>query len=483
MATCAASQTGWSYKGKWKWRMILLPIFLYFVHLIPVNPIKEDGLNPKSRKRIMPDLLTEPPAIDPVYEAHVYCNIPTIAERSMEGYAPHYFKLASVQVLIRHGDRYPLYAIPKTKRPDIDCTLLPNRKPSHPQLEAFIKHMSKGSAAQMDGTLSSLPRYPSHSLCEMGELTQTGVVQHLRNGQLLRETYINKHKLLLNDWTAKQLYLETTGKSRTLQSALALLYTFLPDFDWKKINMRHQWSTIFCSGSCDCPMRNHYLEEEQRRQYSLRVKNNDLEKIYVDMAKIVGIPTRQLRASNPIDSLLCYFCHNVSFPCTKTGCIGMEHFKVIKRHQLEDERERQEKKLYFLYALLATHPLLNQTVNRFQRIAEGKKEEIFVLHSAHDVTLSPVLSALGITEARFPRFAARLVFELWQDGKRPKEHFIRILYNGADVTFQTSFCKDYYKRSSKPMCPLEKFVSFVKRDMFLVFNSTSYYDACHRRPL
>ncbi|KAM9542420.1 2-phosphoxylose phosphatase 1-like [Guaruba guarouba] len=356
-------------------------------------------------------------------------------------------------------------------------------KPSHPQLEAFIKHMSKGSAAQMGGSLSSLPRYPSHSLCEMGELTQTGVLQHLKNGQLLRDIYINKHKLLLSDWTAKQLYLETTGKSRTLQSALALLYTFLPDFDWKKINIRHQWSTIFCSGSCNCPMRNHYLEEEQRRQYSLRVKNNDLENIYVDMAKIVGIPTRQLRASNPIDSLLCYFCHNVSFPCTKTGCIDMEHFKVIKRHQLEDERERQEKKLYFLYALLATHPLLNQTVNRLQRIVEGKKEEVFVLYSAHDVTLSPVLSALGITDARFPRFAARLVFELWQDGKRPKDHFIRILYNGADVTFQTSFCRDYYKRSTKPMCPLEKFVNFVKRDVFLIFNSSSYYDACHRRPL
>lgn len=43
------------------------------------------------------------------------------------GHAPHYFKLVSVQVLIRHGDRYPLYAIPKTKRPDIDCMLQPNR--------------------------------------------------------------------------------------------------------------------------------------------------------------------------------------------------------------------------------------------------------------------------------------------------------------------------------------------------------------------
>ncbi|EMP37297.1 Acid phosphatase-like protein 2 [Chelonia mydas] len=311
------------------------------VHLIPV---KEDGLNPKSRKRIMPDPLTEPPAIDPIYEARVYCNVPSITESSMEGHAPHYFKLVSVHVLIRHGDRYPLYAIPKTKRPEIDCTLVSSRKPSHPRLEAFVRHMSQGSEAQMDGTLGSLPRYPSHSLCEMGELTQTAQ----------------------------------------------------------------------------------------------------------------GDPER--------------------------ADVKLWHLSVIKTHQLEDERDRQEKKLYFWYALLAVHPLLNQTVNRMQRIADGKKEELFVLYSAHDVTLSPVLSALGITEARFPRFAARLVFELWQDGKKPREHFIRVLYNGFDVTFQTSFCREHNMHSRKPMCPLEKFVHFVKRGMFSVFNSTNYYDACRRRP-
>lgn len=306
-------------------------------------------------------------------------------------------------------------------------------------------------------------------------------MQHLQNGQLLRDIYIKKHNLVPSEWAPKHLYLETTGKSRTLQSGLAFLYALLPEFDWKKINFRHQWSTIFCSGNCDCPIRNHYLEEEQRRQYSLRVKNIRLEQTYSDMAKIVGIPTRQLRASNPIDSLLCHFCHNVSFPCTKNGCIDIDHFKVIKTHQLEDEKARQAKKYYYLYALLATHPILNQTVNRMQRIAEGKREELFVLYSAHDVTLSPVLSALGITQARFPRFAARLVFELWKDGKKFNEHFIRILYNGVDVTFQTSFCRDHNKRYSKPMCPLEKFVHFVKQDMFSPFNSTSYYDACHRR--
>ncbi|XP_053316964.1 2-phosphoxylose phosphatase 1 isoform X2 [Spea bombifrons] len=452
------------------------------VHLIANAMGKVDGLNAKNRKRIMPDPLTEPPAIDPLYEATLYCNIPGIKERSMEGHAPHNLKLLSVQVLIRHGDRYPLYAIPKTKRPDIDCVLDSNRKPSHQYLTDFISHMTKGSnEAQMDGILSSLPRFPSHSYCEMGELTQTGVVQQLRNGQLLREVYLKKHKLLTKDWTAKQLYFESTGKSRTLQSGLALLYGFLPDFDWKKINIKHQWSTIFCSGHCDCPMRNHFLEEEQRRQYSLRVKNINLEKTYISMAKVVGVPTRQLRASNPIDSLLCHFCHNVSFPCTKDGCIDLEHFKVIKSHQIEDEKERHEKQIYSRYAMLATHPLLNQTVNRMLRIANGKKEELFALYSAHDVTLSPVLSSIGLTEARFPRFAARLVFELWSNPEKKKEHYIRILYNGEDVTFQTSFCRGQERRSNQPLCPLDKFVSFVQKGMFVALNSTGYYDACRQR--
>lgn len=44
-------------------------------------------------------------------------------ESLLTGHSPADYKLLSVQVMIRHGDRYPLYSIPKTKRPAIDCTL------------------------------------------------------------------------------------------------------------------------------------------------------------------------------------------------------------------------------------------------------------------------------------------------------------------------------------------------------------------------
>ncbi|XP_069752783.1 2-phosphoxylose phosphatase 1 isoform X3 [Narcine bancroftii] len=451
------------------------------VHLIPVIQSKEDAMVSKTRKRVLIDKYTAPPSLDPIYEAYLYCNVPDKTDHGLEGHAPPDYKLLSVHVMIRHGDRYPLYGIPNTKAPAIDCTRIPNREPSHQLLEKFIKTRNDAAKGQLDSPLNNIALFPSHTVCEMGELTQTGVVQHLLNGDHLHDTYIRKHKLLPDNWTMKQLYVESTGKSRTLESGLALMYSLLPKFDWGKIHIRYQWSTIFCSNSCDCPMRNHYLDEEQRRQYSLRIKNNLLEEAYNDMANIVGVPTRQLRAANPIDSLLCHFCHNISFPCTEHGCINLDHLRAMKAHQLEDERDRQEKKLYYKYALLATHPILSQTVTRMQQIIQGKKDAIFALYSAHDVTVAPLLSALGIPNAGFPRYGARLIFEIWQYVKDKKKYFVRILYNGDDVTSQTSFCSRPKPHSRLHLCPFENFLTFVTKDVFAVFNSTNYYDACHRR--
>lgn len=91
------------------------------------------------------------------------------------------------------------------------------------------------------------------------------------------DIYLKKHKLLPSDWAAEQLHLETTGKSRTLQSGLALLYGFLPDFDWKKVYFRHQPSALFCSGNCYCPLRNQYLEKGSVA-VPVRLNNRQLER-------------------------------------------------------------------------------------------------------------------------------------------------------------------------------------------------------------
>ncbi|XP_061072132.1 2-phosphoxylose phosphatase 1 isoform X1 [Conger conger] len=464
--------------------LAIVSFSLQFLHLIPTAPVSEERPQGKSRKRVIPVPHTEPPEPDPVYEAYAYCNIPNRSEQGWEGHGPAGYKLLSVQVMIRHGDRYPLYAIPKTKRPAIDCTLAPDRKPSHPKLGAFIRHMARGGQGRWDAVLGALPRLPNHSFCEIGELTQTGVVQHLRNGETLHSTYIERHQLLPAGPSGAQLYLESTGKSRTLQSGLALLYGLLPDFDWARLSVRHQWYTLFCGGGCDCPQRARYLAEEQRRQYRLRAADALLERTYADMARAVGVPTRQLRVANPIDSLLCHFCHGLSFPCGARGCVSRQQFLALKRQQMEDERDRLGRGLYLRYALLAAHPFLNRTAARMQRAAQGRRDEPFALYSAHDVTVAPVLSALGLARARAPRFAARLVFELWreEEGGGPGGGlYVRVLYDGEDVTFHTSFCRAHDRASAQPLCPFHNFLSFVQRDMFGPLNTTSYHDACHRR--
>ncbi|XP_034023726.1 2-phosphoxylose phosphatase 1 isoform X2 [Thalassophryne amazonica] len=503
--------------------LAVLSLSLQFLNLIPTSPMLEQhhfqtinfggvGASPgKSRKRVFP--VPDTQDLNPVAEAYGYCNTPNRTEQAWEGHSPADYRLLSVQVMIRHGDRYPLYSIPKTKRPTIDCTLSASRKPSHTLLKSFIRHMGQGGRGHWESPLASLPRLPNHSACEMGELTQTGVVQHLHNGQLLHRAY-KLHGLLPSDWSPHHIWVETTGKSRTLQSGLAFLYGFLPDFNWEKLTVRHQWSTLFCGSACDCPARNQYLEEEQRRQYQLRVANTELERTYADMARTLGLSTRQLRAANPIDSLLCHLCHGLPFPCASVGdggvggCLSLAQFAVIRHQQLEDEVERRKLGTYHKYAILAMYPYLNRTVAKMEqaarvmeagRLQRSGTEEIFSLSSAHDVTIAPLLSALGLKGAKFPRFAARVVFELWRSptqtegqpkkraGKNKKskakdgELFIRVLYNGEDVTFHTAFCRSHNRRVSQPLCPLKNFVSFVKRDMFSVVNATSYREACYKR--
>uniref|UniRef100_G3NPS7 2-phosphoxylose phosphatase 1 n=1 Tax=Gasterosteus aculeatus TaxID=69293 RepID=G3NPS7_GASAC len=170
--------------------LAIISLSLQFWNLIPVAPTLEElpfqraggggaAAPAKSRKRVFPAPHTEEP--DPILEAYSYCNTPNRTEQAWEGHSPADYKLLSVQVMIRHGDRAPLYYIPKTKRPAIDCTLSASRKPSHQLLDSFIRHMAQGGRGHWEPPLGSVPRLPNHSACEMGELTQTGGQPHFHS--------------------------------------------------------------------------------------------------------------------------------------------------------------------------------------------------------------------------------------------------------------------------------------------------------------
>ena len=60
----------------------------------------------------------------------------------------------------------------------------------------------------------------------------------------------------------------------------------------------------------------------------------------------------------------------------------------------------------------------------------GYRKHRFVLYSGHDITIIRLLTALGAFDGHRPRYAARVVFELWRRNESENEAIVRTLYNG-----------------------------------------------------
>ena len=115
------------------------------------------------------------------------------------------------------------------------------------------------------------------------------------------------------------------------------------------------------------------------------------------------------------------------------------------------------------------------------------KSPFFVLYSAHDTTIDPLLAALDIGDGVWPPYASRLVVELVArtrvsvlEGRKVTEYYIRALYNGDVITNQMSFCGDEVADAHIQLCPLEAFSKFVDVGYREVTNGNDLETACHQ---
>ena len=99
----------------------------------------------------------------------------------------------------------------------------------------------------------------------------------------------------------------------------------------------------------------------------------------------------------------------------------------------------------------------------------GEQHTKFVLYSAHDSTVIPILEYLGIFSKQWVPYAMRVVFELWEagglvasklEGDDMDKHFIRILVNGKDYTRKIRMCKDSLKFAK--LCPLKSLLRVLE---------------------
>jgi len=122
-------------------------------------------------------------------------------------------------------------------------------------------------------------------------------------------------------------------------------------------------------------------------------------------------------------------------------------------------------------ARLKIQPLLYEIAHRMNHQSHFANTLLtkFVLYSGHDSTIEPLAAAIGISNGDWPKYASRLVFELYAPTKEAglgMKASIRVLHDGKDVTQQLSFCKDVISNVAPSVCPLKAFFDFVNDKKF-----------------
>lgn len=182
------------------------------------------------------------------------------------------FKLDSIIVLLRHGDRGPLTHVGSRNVSHINCSS------DNPEIHNLFKFSTDTlpklpGYSQFIGPFHTFPKVPPGSQCSLGQLTQLGFSQLYVLGKMIRSTYKttlfnqnyfnfnNNYNNFATSSAMKDLSESmpikvisySTRYRRTFQSLLAFLYGLVgPKYLTQSTSIRESQSITFCFNDCTC---------------------------------------------------------------------------------------------------------------------------------------------------------------------------------------------------------------------------------------
>ncbi|XP_038075478.1 2-phosphoxylose phosphatase 1-like [Patiria miniata] len=464
-----------------------------------VNKKVEKLKKKRAKAKKFREEISEVPELSPVemeeFQGRMkeYCNPPWEPVNGEEGQVNEDYELHHVHVIARHGDRTPMtqFNIPDiTVDTDFNCNLETAREklPSSTLLSRFLASImaqeeALGGWPLMPWFLRKLPIGGAARRCGMAQLTPTGWLQHMKLGERLRQAYTSKlvpHRAYFRNPNMTRF--KSTINSRTQQSAFAFMFGFLP-----RLELRHgEWlkaadNFLFCPSNwnCSCPAYSR-LEKSKQQLYSAVQKNTtEVQQLLRSVAVLLmkepktkslpGITGQQEMYSALI-------CHKKPLPCSPYGCVAQKHLAKIVAYtdRVGRELRSNEHGPHQKLARLSMHPLLTEIALRMKKISHGASNyPKFAFYSGHDVTMTPLLDALGLGEYHWPPYASNVIFEMWS---KAGEFFFRVLYNGQDKTSLVRFCRK--NLNADGLCPLRFFLKFVNKDNMGFFHADSFEKAC-----
>ena len=131
---------------------------------------------------------------------------------------------------------------------------------------------------------------------------------------------------------------------------------------------------------------------------------------------------------------------------------------------------------------VATHPMLIQMAKRMIDKSRDKTKLKFILYSAHDSTVTPLLLNLGVHDRnKWTPYATRVVIELWRDTTSSQESieplYFRVLVNGKAVTSKMKFCGEALFKGE--LCPVRELITWLSAGKGAKGMDDNYQSLCN----
>lgn len=260
------------------------------------------------------------------------------------------WNLQGVLVLIRHGDRGPMVHVRGIN--SIDCSPGQQTNVLLNKYRHFLLNTTANSPTghyiwNKSGPFHNFPLLPAFpKSCLLGQLTYSGVAQLLQVGDIMRQVYANQ----LGLWTkplpvlrspnstqpqsiypTDEIIIYSTRYRRTFQSAMALMFAFVPSDRWVSLQIQESHSLAFCFSDCACA-RADLIRDRIAREYSKHFSHHQTAAAVVHWigSNVLQNPTPKMQPMEVRDAILSIICHDAPLPCRRNGRIEYQATAATK---------------------------------------------------------------------------------------------------------------------------------------------------------